>query len=433
MKIQHRAETGLKSTDTNGQRFPRKAFSPRRWGLLPLIPILALTCMAASCPSGAPLPSPKPGSWLVFLCKASDAPTEPHPVSYYKELFDRNQRDLLFDYFMEVSDGKADVSGTDVFGWFPMSVTTDAISPLNRNNTTNPNRAQTLQDCKSAGVAGLLAQGKSIRPDDYVGVIGIVNVRVDSGQGGRGLTANVDDVVSFFEHEMLHVYGLPHSNVMAADFSSDHGWSTGIDSQYNDCWDIMSYQTCTFEFNSGPHGGDGPELQIAYRNKLGWVPPTRIFTKSSQDTYPSTVTLAPVNEPSQSGSLMADVNIPNYGDYTIEYHVPSGFDRTFPFAPVIIRELRPDGKTYLVKRQFGKISFDRGETFTDLGNGISIHVDAIAAHSAAITITTHVSSPAAAGDRCGDKYVGVIKQCPAPTSCRQRTSPQVASIDYFCL
>lgn len=373
-----------------------RAGAARRRSLLSLIPVVALTCVAAHCPGPTPLPTPKPGSWLVFLCKASDVALEPVPAGYFKSLFNSNQRDWLFDYFMDVSFGKIDISGTEVYGWFPMGTTASAMSQAHRNNTTNPNRSQTLEDCKGAGAAWLLASGKTVDFANYTGVIAIINVPVDNGQAGQGLTANVNDVLSFYEHEMLHVYGLPHSWAMTRDLEWDHTWNAGADSEYGDCWDIMSFISCTYRFNSAPRADDGPELEIAYRDKLGWVPSNRIFNKSSQETAPSTITLAPVSEPAQPGYLMAKFDMPGVGDYVIEYRVPTGFDRAAPQSMVVIRELR-DNKTALVIRKDGRIGFSQNDTFVDFANQLTIHVESLDTHSATITLQPHYTVPGKGG------------------------------------
>jgi hypothetical protein len=403
-----------------------------------LIVLMAIASMGGSCPGPMDLPAPKAGSWLVFLCKASDNAVEPHPSSFYQELFANNQRDLLFDFFQQASGNTEDVSGTEVFGWFDMSVNTATLAM--RNNSTSPNRSQTLQDCKSAGAAALLAQNKRIDPDKYVGLITVINVGVDVGAAGRGLIANASETASFYEHEMLHVYGLvkkgnalAHSSIMSADLSTDHTWNSGTDKTYFDCWDIMSFATCAFMFSTPTHDLSGPALQTVYRNTLGWLPANRITRVSSIDFQPTTLTLAPVSEADQPGTLLALLDMQSVGTYAVEYRVPTGFDQAAPTRAVVIRELRSNGATYLVTRQSNRIDFTQGDVFTDLAHYVSITVDTIALHSATITIRTHVSSPVGAGEICGDKYVGEVRQCPAGLSCKVKRSGQIQTIDYFCL
>lgn len=405
-----------------------------RDSLLRLLPALVISTLIVSCTPLAPTPTPRADAWLVFLCQASDSPQEPHTVGYYQELFDRNQPDLLFNYFQNASNSKIDLSGSEVYGWFKMTPNTSTLAPTARNNTTQPNRSQTAQDCKAAGAASFVASGKTIDPNKYSGFIAVVNVPVDAGATGTSVIANANEPASFYAHEMLHVYGLDHSNVMSNDLSQDHSWELGADRVYNDCWDIMSYATCTYRFNTANHNEQGPELQIAYREKLGWVAPARVFVKDSADPSPNVVTLSPVSEPNQPGPLMAKILVPGGVKYVVEYRVPTGFDRAIPGRAVVIRELRNDGKTYLVTRQNGRIGWATGEQFTDSANFLSITVDATTAQSATITINPRFSSSASLGDVCGNKYVGEVRTCPAAAVCKSRVlgRTQTQTTDYYC-
>jgi hypothetical protein len=208
-----------------------------RYSIKNVLLVLLLAVLTTACDNPTPIPPPAAGSWLVFLCKASDAPQEPKNADYYRALFDKNQRDLMFDYFQAISGGALDVSGTEVYGWFTMgtSVTTAAIGPTVRNNSTPVTRSQTLQDCKSAGVAALLAMGQSINTDNYAGIIAVINVPVDVGATGENVVANEFEPASFYGHEMLHAMTypprqLPHAHSMSADLSDDHDWNSGSDS-----------------------------------------------------------------------------------------------------------------------------------------------------------------------------------------------------------
>jgi hypothetical protein len=407
----------------------------RVWRLR-LLPVLVLSALAANCPGPTPTPPPKAGAWLVFLCQASDAPQEPHTVAFYQELFAKNQPDLLFDYFQKVSNGQIDLSGTEVYGWFKM--TTNAATIKLRNNTTSPNRTQTAQDCRAAGAAAFLASNKSIDPNNYAGFIAVINVWADVGQAGsRSIVANEFESASFYAHEMLHVYGLEHSFTMADDLSADHVWQQGADKTYFDCWDMMSFNTCTFKFDTLNHFQAGPELEMAYREKLGWLPlpQVRIFSKLGSDRTASTVTLAPVSEPNNPGPLlplMAKIETGGGARYVVEYRVPTGYDRAIPNSAVVIRELRNDGKTYLVTRQNKNIGWAQGEQFTDAGSFLSITVDAMTPQSATITINPVFATPAKLGEVCGNNYVGAMRPCPAGSTCSPRISPPLITIDYFC-
>ena len=402
------------------------------WALL----VVATSLLLASfnCNNVYSKPAPPPGSWLVLLCKASDAPQEPHPSSFYLTLFDKNQRDLLFDYFDLTSNHTLDVSATEVYGWFPMSVNTHDIAPDVRNNSTAVTRTQTAKDCIASSLGGMAAQGFSVDPSKYGGVLTIINVPVDSGDTGeKSVVSNGDPDLSFYEHEMIHTFGQEnHSWRASADTSSDHVWDHGGDVEYNDCLDMMSYDTCVIMFQTPNNGGQGPELQSVYRQNLKWFPAGR--SVAATGIAPTTFTLAPLGDPSKPGPLVVTVEVPGKGAYLVEYRESVGFDRGFNSSAVIIRELRNNNITYLVTRQGGSFTWSKGEMFTDAGNYLSIHVDDIVPGKATVTINTVYSGgPVGAGEICGDKYHGVVRSCPAGTQCQAKRSGQIQSIDYFCL
>jgi hypothetical protein len=228
-----------------------------------LVAVLSITLFGTSCNPVTSVPPPQAGSWLVLLCKASDAPQEPHPVSYYEELFSKQQVDFLYTYFDVVSNHTLDVSGSQVFGWFTMSVNTATIAPDVRNNAMPVTRGQTANDCKAAALGGLGAKGLSVDPSNYSGVITVINVPTDPGEaGGKSVVVSYhpEGEIGFLAHEMLHVLGLRHSNTAAVDVGSHHRWKNGGDEEYNDCWDMMSFRTCVFGFQTN-RGLQGPELQ----------------------------------------------------------------------------------------------------------------------------------------------------------------------------
>jgi len=224
-----------------------------------------------------------------------------------------------------------------------------------------------------------------------------------------------------------------HSWLTSPDISADHAWAHGGDVEYNDCWDIMSYRTCDFVFTT-VRGLQGPELEEAYRRILGWLPGNRVKSIPLYPAGTNTITLAPVSDPTQSGFLLAQIEVENQGYYVVEYRQNTGFDRAIPFNAVVIRELRNDGITYLVQRQNGLTGWQQGEMFTDSANNISISVNSIAPGAATITInTTFSTTPPGVGGWCGDEYKGQVLACPAATTCKSRLAGGLQSVDWFCL
>ena len=399
--------------------------------------VAAALCMVAAGCDGQPETTPAPGSWLMLLCKASDNSGEPHPKDFYETLFSKSEPELLHAYFQDISSGAVDVSGSRVYGWFTMPVDTATLQ--SRRNGTPVTRAQTAQDCTTSAVAAIAATDTVVDPTKYAGVVTVINVPVDSGAAGSSVVDNTVEASGpgFLEHEMLHVLGLSHSWRTSPDSGSDHVWDHGGDREYNDCWDMMSWETCVYHFAS-KMGPQGPELQAEYRQKLGWLASDRIDVVSlSPSSAAHTAKLAPVSEPDKPGSLLVRIELPGRGHYAVEYREKSGLDRAIPFSAVLIREVRTDGKTYIVTPQDGSDSstgWQEGTTFTDKGNFLSIKVDDIVPGAATITVNTAFSSGTlTAGDICGDKYRGEDGKCPPATTCMARRTGQLVSIDWFCL
>ena len=407
------------------------------------IALLLLACLSflmTGCITNPTRKAPPPaGSWLVLLCKASDAPDEPHPVSYYEEIFSRNNRVLLFDYFDIESNHKVDVSGTEVYGWFSMSVKTADIAPSVRNNNTPVTRTQTARDCKASALGAILATGVSVDPANYAGVITVINVPVDVGATGEKSVVtsyHAESEIGFFSHEMLHVLGLPDSWSASADASADHVWNHGGDAMYGDCWDAMSFRTCDSHYLVTSRGPQSPELQGAFRERLGWLPTDRIQLIPGYTSQTKTIALAPINNSSKLGIQLVDIEVPNQGYYVVEYHQRFGFDRSMLFLDeaVVIRESRNNRTTYLVLRQDGTGAWRAGDVFTDKGNYLSIAVDNISLGNATITINTAYSPNILhVGDQCGDRYRGEVLACPNGTQCKsKRLGSQLETVDWYC-
>lgn len=389
------------------------------WSFVMLSVICATTGEAASITPG------QPGAWLVFLCRASDAPAEPRAPPFYQELFDPAKPDLVHSFFKAVSFGKIDLSKTLVLGWFKMDVTTAEIAPAVRNNNTNPNRLQTAEDCKSAGIASLHASNQTIDPNAWAGFIAVVNVNVDAGQAGRSVIANALEPASFYQHEMLHVLGqLNHSHNLPNDTAPDHRWGSIKFDEYNDPWDVMSYDVGLFSFDTPSHGESGPLLNMAYRSALGWLPGGRTTMKlvrNESDRKTLRVVLAPVSEPQQIGSLLAVVDLPFGVRYAIEYRKKSGFDRGIVRGEVVVREWRSDQATYLIRQTNGHVGFFPGEpAFTDIGNRLKITVESISPNGNAATVLIDPALPpsplALCLDQCAADRNACMAQVPHPGS-----------------
>jgi hypothetical protein len=202
---------------------------------------------------------------------------------------------------------------------------------------------------------------------------------------------------------------------MNSDSGPVHTWSPGGDTEYGDCWDIMSAMGCVFTYDAPVYGVNGPELEAAYRNQLGWMPSDRIYTYPGSGK--ATVVLAPVSAPRLDGSLLAKIPVSGLGSYTVEFRRKTDWDRAVPHAAVLIHELRANvnvpykdrtGKrivdtsirTFLVSRT-NSAAWLPGQVFQDTGNKVRISIDSFNSTNATITISNDVSTtpgPGTGGD-----------------------------------
>src|SRR6478609_584717 len=60
--------------------------------------------------------------WAVLLCRFSDDTAEPYPRSRYEEVFTSAGAGKwnMPDYFRDMSHGKLDLGGSQVFGWYTL-------------------------------------------------------------------------------------------------------------------------------------------------------------------------------------------------------------------------------------------------------------------------------------------------------------------------
>ena len=327
----------------------------------------------------------------MFLCQASDDSAAPQQATYYQELFDPANPDMLDAYFKEMSFGKVSVKGSKVFGWFRLNVNTAELKAR-----SNPTRHLTVAECTDAGMASLKAKGTPIDPGQWAGTIAIINVETDAGAVGNAVVGNSGETIAFFQHEMTHAIGLPrHTHNLPNNAAADHVWGAPMQDVYNDPWDIMSFNRGQWSYqpSGGTHGFAGPTLNMAYRSLLNWVPAGRIVNKtvtSDSSRGTSTHTLIPVSEPQRPGTLAVVVALPGGVRYLVEYHRPTGYDRAVLRNEVVVREWRADQDTYLIRQSNGHVGYFVGEApFIDKKNFLSITVRSMGNNGDAATVSVN--------------------------------------------
>ena len=309
----------------------------------------------------APVTGNKP--WAVVLCKFPDKPDEPHSVQWYQDFVTHSapKRDGLWDFWHDVSYGKMDLTGSQVFGW----------NTLPHNSTDSESRFALWSDCASTAT--------NVNFGRFYGVLAILNAKKDSGAIGPGpvsailngnhgawgivvLDTGAQDV-GWGAHEMGHAFGL------------NHNYDTGLSQcivgaapgEYCDQYDAMAYENGANTFQTS-FGNSAPGLTAPNLLKLGWVPNLTVVRPNA----PQDVGLAPLEQAPSIVQVPIGDSPQHY--YTIEYRNPnlayaSGttWGKLLPGPGVLIHEARANGLFYLVDTGGGP-NFQLCQSFVGINN-----------------------------------------------------------------
>ena len=277
--------------------------------------------------------------WAVLLCKFNDDDSEPFPRRFYERLFTTAGSGSLnmVDYFQDCSHGDADVSGSQVFGWYTLGKRRDEYvgsGPNWQGRLDLVNWAR--QAATDAGVDLTL----------YYGVVVCMNVSTDLfGGGGRLAVCDLNSMQpALLGQEMGHGYGLAHSRI---DGSTD---------DYRDPWDTMS----TASPYSAPHdeyASVGPGLNAWNMRSQGWLDEARVW-RGGGSAFDSTIVLRPLHRRDLPGLLAAELP----GGYLAEFRVQERWDAGIPRAAVLVHSF-DDNHSYLVPASSGSRDFGEGDRF----------------------------------------------------------------------
>lgn len=325
--------------------------------------------------------------YAIILCKFNDVPDEPLPVSRYEAMY-ANSFGGADDFYREVSDGRINIQGTRIYGWYTLP---RARSSYVINDQANLN--QLFNDCT-----------RQADPDvDFKQVVGMAmhfNAFLDCCSWGGSRTATLDGVTKTFAtmwnaswarsgtswHEMGHSIGLPHSG-------GPYGRT------YDSVWDVMSASTSGRYLNQD-FGFGGAHFIGYHKNLLGLIPAGRRVTVTSGEwrgvleTHArnangtgTVLVMVPVADPARLGQA-----------YTLELRGKTGYDVRVPRAALIIHSIVPgraepaqivDGDGDGDPNDDG-VTWTVGETFSDPSAGIEIQVDSLTASGVAVTVRNGV-------------------------------------------
>jgi hypothetical protein len=322
-------------------------------------------------------------SWAVVLCKFSDQPGTPHDPQWYQDFVTHSapNKDGLWNFWYDVSYGQMDLNGSQVFGqiggngqivpqWntlkHPLSYYADP-----KNFPKGNTRLGLWKDCAET------VQGMDFRP--YYGVLAMLNAKRETGavpgqeprpdtlngkQGTWGavvLDSLAQDVKNG-AHEMGHGFGLNHNYDTALNQCG------GRPGEYCDPFDAMGRDYGWNMFQTS-FGRSSPGLSTPNLAKLGWSP----YPTIADPSQPEDVGLSPIETTHSMVQVpIDDPQQPHY--YTVEYRDPSlayasgtKWGRTLPGPELLIHEVRPDGRFYLVDTGGGP-NFGLCENFVGVNN-----------------------------------------------------------------
>jgi len=279
--------------------------------------------------------------WAILLCKfKDDTTTEPYSKQRFEELFTSSGAGKLnmVDFFLDMSHGVLDLSGSKVFGWF----------------TLDKNRSE-YQRSAVIGWARQKAIDEKVPVSDFFSVVVFMNVPtdlfaavgfgpandgvvVDDGRSEIGMSSGMSSLSpSILGQEMGHVYGLNHSRAY------------GSDADYMDAWDVMSTANAfmaphpTFtdrDVRGRPVFLLGPGLNAANMWNRNWLDRSRVWTAGDTE-FGSTVQLRPLHRRDLPGYLAARV-----GPFFFELRVPELWDAGIGQDPVVLVHDYLNGNSY---------------------------------------------------------------------------------------
>jgi hypothetical protein len=151
---------------------------------------------------------------------------------------------------------------------------------------------------------------------------------------------------------------------------------------------VPTFPNLLFGVGGPGHGGtwtagtSGPSLNVGYREVMGWVPASRTWTFTGAQ---STVLLADVDHPELGLPVM--IKIP-HGPWmhTVELKIKDGWNAGISHDAVLVRELRTDGRTYIVNPNTTDRSLIAGQAFADTTSNVRVYVQWIDAASKTATV-----------------------------------------------
>ncbi|KON88939.1 hypothetical protein AF332_20525 [Sporosarcina globispora] len=280
--------------------------------------------------------------WAVLLCNCQGTSTNQTAQQFFVNLFTPGLGGAI-DYWSDMSFGELDLTNSSVFSWVTLSITTAQALNTRRSDAIN------------MGIDAHKAAGHDLRGFDqilvYIDVPFIGQNITEGGQQGAGSAQGrvlTDQGVmrsDFIMHEMGHGHGL-----------KDESYDI-MGNAYGDPYCIMSamsYGGTDPTFMDPRFGPSGPSLCSPYIFSKNWLPQQNTVLIESNGKWPKTthLTLSPFERGTTGSPQVAIIRFthPFTTSYFIDYHQAAGWDRGLSQDAVVIRQYRPDGKSYYAGR-----------------------------------------------------------------------------------
>ncbi|KAL3119955.1 hypothetical protein niasHT_007083 [Heterodera trifolii] len=292
--------------------------------------------------------------WSIILCKFNDlANYEPRSREWFQQwLNGSDQMDSIEQFFWQLSNGVYSIAGSNVFGWFTLAQSQQEVLRLATKSAEIHSEIPPIgsemsfdyfDKVKELCVQKAIANGAALHRQR----ITVVNAGTAAvyGKGNGVLLTPKLMFSSVLTHEMVHSFFIGHSY-------SDRKikvFPYAADGEYDDRYDLMS--TANAYMHRSNFGMNGPGLNGAHLDYLGWLPMDRVLYFGRDGRQNFTLRLSSLSIPHNKTLGWLLVMVPYDRDdpnnyYTIEFRTPHQFDRGIAQPSILVHKVKRSGDSY---------------------------------------------------------------------------------------